>query len=78
MRYRNFKKQQSRTDFLKAIYEYRHECECGHIIYFSRKKDKLICKCCGRVAYKDDKARFKDKLSKTMKKRSASRWKKKY
>ncbi len=41
-------------------------CVCGHSINFLTN-NKCICGFCGRVVYASDKAKFKDKLMKEIK-----------
>lgn len=45
--------------------KYKHPCpKCGRKMMIARKMDKTICDYCGTVIYKDEKARFKDKMRK--------------
>lgn len=42
------------------------KCVCGCVMNFY-VKHKLICNWCGRLAYYDEKEKFKDMMKKTMK-----------
>lgn len=43
----------------KAISDCRCHCTgCGHVVYFSVKTDKIICKYCGRTIQNKSRARF--------------------
>lgn len=46
----------------------RAVCKCGHSIYFLRNRP-AICRNCGRTVYPTRRTEFKDKVSKTMKRR---------
>lgn len=44
-------------------------CSCGHAFTFGvNSKDHVICKCCGKVIFRNSKAEFKYKLNQQMKK----------
>lgn len=62
-----------KNNFLKKVYDNRYVCNCGHVIYFRYNIDKIVCKCCGKVAYKNNQARFRDKLLKAIKQNTQKR-----
>lgn len=47
-------------------YGLRHKCKCGATSIFNIKDDYRICRCCGKVLYKDKKTEFKYTLSKNL------------
>lgn len=45
--------------------KHKYPCpKCGRKMIISFKMDKTICDYCGTLIYKDEKARFKDKMRK--------------
>lgn len=60
---REIKKKYAHSEFMKLVHKDRKVCRCGHVIYFRYDSDKRLCGCCGRMVYRNDKAKFKDKLN---------------
>ena len=55
---------------LEEEQKHKYPCpKCGRKMIIAYKKDKTICDYCGTLIYKDEKAKFKDKMKKMMRKR---------
>lgn len=53
----------SKREDLIDKYNLRHKCDCGATTIFNIKDEYRICRCCGKIIYKDKKTEFKYLLS---------------
>lgn len=49
---------------MEEVSKYKYYCECGHsiVIYPFEKRNKKICRWCGKSVYVNKKEEFKDKM----------------
>lgn len=40
----------------------RYKCNCGHTIYITNNKDKVLCRWCGKYVYRNKKLEFMERL----------------
>lgn len=56
----NFAQEIKRANDISKV---RHLCKCGHSVIIPAKLDFIYCSHCNRIVYKNEKAKFKHKLS---------------
>ena len=56
---------QEDNKIMHELFRYKRQCKCGHVMFYHNniKKDKIICRYCGKYIYRTDLDEFKDKIN---------------